>query len=580
MNRLASIALLLILLSGLILPLIVEPVIAVYHPRNYGEAYSVGFSGIIEPTNPTVLKKINELCPVTDEQHFTVNLKAVYNSAMLIPYAYDSTVYGVPDYWQTSEETILLNRGDCEDQAINLATQIEALYQQTYGYIPINLVWVVIGHVQTSNGGGGHGWVLLNEGLLPEETVQQIQSTPISESITNIIIGGVAEVADLISETTTTLDLSLLGDKNGISLSILYLGERYFELEPTWNLPISEFHNKEYPYTEVWAIFNSQKVEYNPTFYPTTKPIFTGAEIKNIAFDNEIVAGNSFTINVTVQNYECGIIGADLIVILKNNGVELTKQTAFIYRYFWQMHTFVFTVITSQGNIGQMNLSSELYFKDWNNQVYIRDSKNFTIQVVDGNPPPSPSPTPTPTQTPVPSPTLNPTPTPSPTASPLPTSSLSPTPLPTPTTTPTTTPTPSPAPTPTATPTPTVTPTPSPSPTESPTPTPTPTINPTITPTPTQSLTTHTTSNPTTNPTIEPTTQPTSTNTPTPSQSPSTPIPQPVEPTATSTTSATPSGVNENSGSFVTKEALILAIIGSIIVILALTLLFVKRRAQ
>jgi hypothetical protein len=363
------------------------------HPRNGAEAWNAGFRGIIEPQNPIVLQQLHSLCPLIDEEHFTVNFLSIYTYSMLVPYAYDYDVYGVSDYWQTSEETISLGRGDCEDQAINLATLIEALYKETYGYIPSNLVWVVIGHIVVLGAEGGHGWVLVNEGALPRETIEEIKSVSISEAIISIILGGYVNIQDLVTqirhELEVNLDLSTLPSKNNQQLSLLYSGERYFELEPTWNLPVSEYYFKKYPYTEVYAIFNSQGYDPYPDFYPIEQPPYMGAEIKNIAFPLRVVVGDTFTINITVQNYDCGNLGADLVVILKNYGVEVTRKSAYVFKYWWQIQTFVFNLQAVEP-AQKEELSVELFWHnywppfidDW----ILEDFKNFTMQTISNKP--------------------------------------------------------------------------------------------------------------------------------------------------------------------------------------------------
>lgn len=363
------------------------------HPRNAAEAWDAGFRGIVEPQNPIVIQQLHNLCPTIDEQHFTANFLSVYTYSMLIPYAYDSDVNGVNDYWQTSEETISLGHGDCEDQAINLATLVEALYNETYGYIPSNLVWVVIGYVVVPGGEGGHGWVLVNEGALPKETIEEIKSVSISEAITNIILGGYVGIQDLYTqirhEIEVSLDLSTLPSKNNQQLSLLYSGERYFELEPTWNSPVSEYYFKKYPYTKVYAIFNSQGYDLDPDFYPVEQPPYMGAEIKNIAFPLRVIVGNTFKLNVTVQNYDCGNLGADLVVILRDYGVEVTRKDAYVYKYWWQIQTFVFDLQAVEPAQTE-KLSVELFWHnywppfvdDWN----LEDFKNFTLQTLSNKP--------------------------------------------------------------------------------------------------------------------------------------------------------------------------------------------------
>jgi hypothetical protein len=363
------------------------------HPRNEAEALNAGFRGIIEPENPVVLQTLHMICPTIDEEHFTTNFLSVYTYSMLVPYAYDFDVYGVNDYWQTSEETISSLCGDCEDQAINLATLIEALYKETYGYIPSNLVWVVTGYVVVLGAEGGHGWVLVNEGLLPRETVEEIKSVSISEAIISILLKGLLDIQDLAvqirHEIEVNLDLSTLPSKGNQQLSLFYSGERYFELEPTWNLPVSEYYFKKYPYTEVWEIFNSQGYDLSPDFYPTAQPPYMGAMIKNIAFPLKVVVGTNFTVNITVQNYDCGNLGADLVVILKNYGVEVTRKSAYVYKYWWQVQTFVFNLLAIEP-AQKEEVSVELF---WHNVWWpfiddwiLEDFKNVTMQTIPNEP--------------------------------------------------------------------------------------------------------------------------------------------------------------------------------------------------
>jgi len=391
-SRVSSLLILVIMVFSSLIHFI-PSVSASSHPRDAAEAWDAGFRGIIEPQNPVVLQQLHNLCPTIDEEHFTNNFLTVYTYSMLIPYAYDSDLYGVNDYWQTSEETISLGHGDCEDQAINLATLIEALYKETYGYIPSNLVWVVLGYIVVPGGEGGHGWVLVNEGALPKQTVEEIKSVSISEAIINIILGGYVGIQDLYTqirhELEVNLDLSTLPPKNNRQLSLLYLGERYFELEPTWNLPVSEYYFKKYPYTKVYAIFNSQGYNLDPKFYPVEQPPYMGAEIKNIAFPIWVVVGNIFTVNITIQNYDCGILGADMVVILKNYGVEVARQNAYVFKYWWQIHTFVFNLQAIEPAQTE-KLSVELYWHnywppfvdDW----ILEDFKNFTMETISNKP--------------------------------------------------------------------------------------------------------------------------------------------------------------------------------------------------
>jgi len=124
------------------------------------------------------------------------------------------------------------------------------------------------------------------------------------------------------------------------------------------------------------------------------------AEIRNIEFTDPITIESIFTINITVRNYDCGSLGADLVVILKQNSVEFSRQNAFVFRILRQSKTFVFS-FTANKSPGIMDISVELY---WNNRdsMELQDSKNIQLQIVAIEPTPTPTPTPTATPTPTP----------------------------------------------------------------------------------------------------------------------------------------------------------------------------------
>jgi len=153
----------------------------------------------------------------------------------------------------------------------------------------------------------------------------------------------------------------------------------------------------------------------------------SGAQIRNIEFTDPIPMGSLFTINVTVQNYECGLLGADLVVILKQNGLEFSRQNAYVFRYLRQRNPFIFSFTASESP-ETMDISVELY---WNNRdsMEMQDSRKIQLHIIAIEPTTTPTPTPTPTSapTPTPTPTNKPTITPSPT--PKPTSIPTPTPI-------------------------------------------------------------------------------------------------------------------------------------------------------
>ena len=128
---------------------------------------------------------------------------------------------------------------------------------------------------------------------------------------------------------------------------------------------------------------------------------------------------------------------------------------------------------------------------DSQGNVFIADTYNHRVRMVEAVALPTPTPTATPTATPAPTSTPPPTATPTATATPSPTAMATATPMPspTPTATPSPVPTATATPSPTPTPTPTATPTPEPTATASPTPTATPTVPPSPTPAPTSTAT-------------------------------------------------------------------------------------------
>lgn len=148
------------------------------------------------------------------------------------------------------------------------------------------------------------------------------------------------------------------------------------------------------------------------------------AQIKNVEVPNPALIGNAISIDVTVKNYACGIIGADLVVILKNGDVEIARYSAYVFRYFAQVKTFNFKYsIAGPARVEQLTV--ELY---WNNlgKLTLKDTEQLKINIVDKIRP-EPSPVPAKTATLIPSSTSTPTFTPTPRATFLPTPLLVPT---------------------------------------------------------------------------------------------------------------------------------------------------------
>ena len=129
----------------------------------------------------------------------------------------------------------------------------------------------------------------------------------------------------------------------------------------------------------------------------------------------EEIAHLLYYVNVTIQNYDCGLLVADLVVILKDNNVEVARGSAYLSKYIWQTTTFSFRLFAMPPAGGQ-SMTVELFWNDLGNMKSL-DNKSFTVNILDAVPTPTPStlPSPTPTSTPVtsiiPSPSIIPTPT-------------------------------------------------------------------------------------------------------------------------------------------------------------------------
>ncbi len=203
------------------------------------------------------------------------------------------------------------------------------------------------------------------------------------------------------------------------------------------------------------------------------EPTSTDAQKKNITYQDTVSIGTSILITVSVQNYACGILGADLVVILKTHSIEIERQNAYVFRYFSQVKTFTFNYIAIEPARIE-SLTIELYWSNFG-KMTLTDIKYFTINII---------------ETPQPSPSLTPKLTPSPTLTPTLTPKITSTPKITPTPTPIQqTPFPSPTPTLTLTPIHTLTPAPTPTIHPSSTATPSSSILPTFTPNTTQIIT-------------------------------------------------------------------------------------------
>ncbi|MGA9099722.1 MAG: transglutaminase-like domain-containing protein [Methanotrichaceae archaeon] len=74
-----------------------------------------------------------------------------------VTYVTDKSAQGIDDFWQFPEETLMLQKGDCEDSSFLLATLLLA------SGISDHCVRVVLGNVISADGVSGHAWVVYQE---------------------------------------------------------------------------------------------------------------------------------------------------------------------------------------------------------------------------------------------------------------------------------------------------------------------------------------------------------------------------------------------------------------------------------
>jgi len=117
-------------------------------------------------TSKGIQKTFNSLCPDTSPSNWERNVEKIYSFVRNVPYRSDfDDSHPELDYWQTPEETIQENAGDCEDHAILFTSLLEELYRKTYNEEPdsIYVVYGIITRKETCVLGHGHAWVILEE---------------------------------------------------------------------------------------------------------------------------------------------------------------------------------------------------------------------------------------------------------------------------------------------------------------------------------------------------------------------------------------------------------------------------------
>ena len=117
-------------------------------------------------TSKEIQKTFNSLCPDTSPDNWERNVEKIYYFVRNVSYRsdFDDNHPGL-DYWQTPEETIRENAGDCEDHSILFTSLLEELYRRTYHREPdsIYAVYGIITRKRTCILGHGHVWVILRE---------------------------------------------------------------------------------------------------------------------------------------------------------------------------------------------------------------------------------------------------------------------------------------------------------------------------------------------------------------------------------------------------------------------------------
>ncbi len=113
-------------------------------------------SDYIRPYEPAVVELARKIGKEPFSDNLLENIKlAYYWVSNNIMYVSDMDMWGVRDYWQLPSTTIRLGTGDCEDQAILLASLLRALG------VPRENVRVVFGWISLLWGEyvGHHVWV-------------------------------------------------------------------------------------------------------------------------------------------------------------------------------------------------------------------------------------------------------------------------------------------------------------------------------------------------------------------------------------------------------------------------------------
>jgi len=229
----------------------------------------------ITPHSQTVYSKLDELTGGDySEDSFGKNLVDIYYYVSAIPYEYDISKWGKTDYWQLSDETIQTGTGDCEDHAILLTSMIESLLYKSTGQIPPETVYVITGQIDSNYDGspdGGHAWVLIDASKLPKSGY----TLSIVDFGKENVPGRMSVIVDDIYLNSTVSPKGVVFDPSDSPrktppLSVMFSGRKLVELEATWEMPISYYENRVYPYIGTpYEMFNSQEYYLVPELEKT-----------------------------------------------------------------------------------------------------------------------------------------------------------------------------------------------------------------------------------------------------------------------------------------------------------------------
>jgi len=229
---------------------------------------------LIVPRDSLVQQKLRSIAPVQDAAHFAQNLLKVYEFTSQLAGPRDERGPDA-DYfrrnWMDASEILQVGRGDCKNHAILLITLVEALYGNTFGNVPRDLVWIVGGCVFEKKPDNGHVWVLLNVDRIQsvsQDAFNLIRDTPLTTGTTTIPVGARPPWSDAIKWITFNLDSLADRIRSLFRLSIIQDGHFYVELEPYWKMSISEYYHKIHPDVELHDQWNSYEYRRNPEVTP------------------------------------------------------------------------------------------------------------------------------------------------------------------------------------------------------------------------------------------------------------------------------------------------------------------------